>query len=204
MKLDESREPPNLSSVLDRSVFFAQSTHIPTLHEVPSIPTIPNITLSPDQSNKRSPFSFPPEEPESAEHLSTLREANSSPTLSSPARRHIEGVYDRFLMATTGVKRVGRGYQSDNSAPMQNLPGVASYKSAGRRLGMGRRAMPPPVSSDDLDRTGFVDDFGNIVNADDHLMHQKDDTTSAMRSVTKAFRAIVTGKSLARRQSKVM
>ena len=38
----------------------------------------------------------------------------------TPSRRRAERVYDRFLMASSGVKRVGRGYQSDNVGPTQN------------------------------------------------------------------------------------
>lgn len=197
---EESREMPNLSAVLDRSVFVARSTPVPALHEVPSIPTIPNITLSPSQCQITPQ---PLQDHDDLVQPNVLREANSSPALSSPARRHIEGVYDRFLMATTGVKRVGRGYQSDNVAPLHNVHGLNVSKSTSRRLGMGRRPMPPPVSSDDFNRASFVDDFGNIATHSDPRF-QKDDANSAMRSVTKAFKAIVSGKSLARRQSKVL
>ncbi|EGN98501.1 hypothetical protein SERLA73DRAFT_183549, partial [Serpula lacrymans var. lacrymans S7.3] len=58
-------------------------------------------------------------------------------------------------MAATGVKRVGRGYQSDNRRSIQHVATRAPEpKLAGphanrnfRVFSSARRAMPPPVSS---------------------------------------------------------
>ncbi|KAJ3756239.1 hypothetical protein EV360DRAFT_85137 [Lentinula raphanica] len=50
-----------------------------------------------------------------------------------PTQKRVEGVYDRFLMATSGVKRLGKGYQSDNIGPVHHTP----------------LHMPPAVASDD-------------------------------------------------------
>lgn len=132
-----------------------------------------------------------------------LREAMSTQTLSSPTRRNVESVYDRFLMATSGVKRVGRGYQSDNAGPQYNVPGVNAYKKNGKIFGTGRRVMPPPVSSDDL-KANLVDEHGSMsAGPCSPVPQSKEDSTAAVRVVT-AIKAIVTGKTVSRRQSRII
>ena len=49
--------------------------------------------------------------------------------MDSPTQRHVEVVYDRFLMATSGVKRVGKGYQSHHVKPVS--AGTPSSSSQG-------------------------------------------------------------------------
>ncbi|KAF9450563.1 kinase-like protein [Macrolepiota fuliginosa MF-IS2] len=89
----------------------------------------------------------------------------------TPSQRRMEGVYDRFLMASSGVKRVGKGYQSDFIPP----PPAAFNNQRGSGSGINRRQsrvffgtsripMPPPVSSDDVaQRRGVsVDELGIV------------------------------------------
>lgn len=86
----------------------------------------------------------------------------------TPSQRRMEGVYDRFLMATSGVKRLGRGYQSDNVGPAGNPVGTAagvaghnSKRDSHRVFYSTKRPMPPPVSSDNVQRrTMSVDELG--------------------------------------------
>ncbi|KAH8108678.1 hypothetical protein DFH11DRAFT_1066492 [Phellopilus nigrolimitatus] len=186
---------PNISDVLDRSIFIAgNGTTLP--HQEDSF--IPNI--SPPEANRKSSTLGPSNSPPTT---NILRESSSSPILTSPHRRHIEGVYDRFLMAATGVKRVGRGYQSDMSAPAQMLPSLGAKKNS--KIFSGRRPIRSVVSKDDLNKSGGVDDFGKFMTASySSMSSHRDDANKSVRAVAKAFKAIVTGKTVARRQSKVL
>lgn len=123
-------------------------------------------------------------------------------SFSSPGRRHVEGVYDRFLMATTGVKRVGRGYQSDNRGPVQNMQKANTYKKSSKLFGNGRRPMPPPVSSADFPYSTAVDDFGKLTAPYTFATApHKEENGNTVRVVAKAFKAMVTGKSVQRSSS---
>jgi len=130
--------------------------------------------------------------------------------IDTPNRRRIEGVYDRFLMATAGVKTVGRGYQSDNLGPVQNAPDLAPSThyhkhNNNHRIFNTARPMPPPVSSEDLkQQQRTVDEFGLVsrtANAD--VSHYKDDRNNTVALVRRAFKA-VTGKTVTRRMSRTI
>lgn len=113
----------------------------------------------------------------------------------TPSQRRMEGVYDRFLMATSGVKRVGKGYQSDFIPP----PPVSSNHGPGmnRRhskvfFGTTRTPMPPPVSSEDVQRRGVsVDELGVIsygsVSSDGKEESSGNSTVAFMRKAIKAM-----------------
>lgn len=101
---------------------------------------------------------------------------------STPGKKHLEGVYDRyvwplhprdamvitdlisFLMSTTGVKRVGRGYQSETvglfphpqTQPSKTIKNKRSFLLSSRKP----IHMPPPVSSDDMRHATSFDEFG--------------------------------------------
>ncbi len=186
--------------MLDRSIFISRTGSTPALHEVPSIPTLANASVAfVDRVRERQTS------PTSSTSSRSSRFRDSNPVaLLSPARRHLEGVYDRFLMATTGVKRLGKGYQSDNVWAPTSAPTVASYKKNGKIFGTGRRAMPPPVSSDDV-QPGLDVEFG-ILNTDKHspLSHGRHEGTTSVKGVTKVLRAIVTGKTVSKRQSRAI
>ncbi|KAI6016227.1 hypothetical protein EDC04DRAFT_543426 [Pisolithus marmoratus] len=137
---------PRLSTVLDRSLFVAT-------------PISPRPVENLNDDLTASPYHVEPYPPRGSGELQ-----NVPP---SPERRRLEGVYDRFLMATTGVKRVGRGYQSDNFRPLQNtIPSDAGKLPASHSrtfgvFGTSRRQMPPPVSSDDAwCRPSSIDELG--------------------------------------------
>lgn len=173
---------------MDRSIFVSRLGSTPPLHELPSIPSLNvSTTFVPGEQS----FEFGPQDTSSA---GPLRQQSSSPTLTSPARRHVEGVYDRFLMATSGVKRVGKGYQND--AMMHSMPSVKTYKKPTRLFSNGRRPMPPPVSSEDIGST-LMDEHGHLlVTARDSL---EEDTGRALFAVKKAFKTIVSGKVVPKR-----
>lgn len=73
-------------------------------------------------------------------------------------------------MATSGVKRLGKGYQSDNAGPMSNSIGPPagtgvyhSKRDSHRAFYSAKRPMPPPVSSQDVQKkTMTVDELGVI------------------------------------------
>ncbi|KAG6853053.1 hypothetical protein C0991_007197 [Blastosporella zonata] len=132
----------------------------------------------------------------------------------TPTQRRVEGVYDRFLMATSGVKRLGKGYQSDN----------VGYVSSGGSLAIPahrprpekkvfhstRRPMPAAVSSDDLQRrAASVDELGIIsrgpVSSDAMARHTalKDDTKTTVALVKRAIKAFVPNKSTSKRLSRI-
>nr|GAT42888.1 predicted protein [Mycena chlorophos] len=98
-----------------------------------------------------------------------LPSTQTQPVPDSPSLRRLEGVYDHFLMATTGVKRVAKGYQSDNAGPVAyTVSGGVSPAAAApparphRAFHSARRAMRPPVSSEDVNNrlSTSVDELG--------------------------------------------
>ncbi|KAG5653104.1 hypothetical protein H0H81_002251 [Sphagnurus paluster] len=204
-------EPPafahRLSQVLDSSLFIAR-------------PITPGPTLSPheedsiiqDQSPMRASTSFneltssplhvepyPPRKPS----------AMSAQLPDTPSQRRIEGVYDRFLMATSGVKRLGKGYQSDNAGPVSStLPTNNARSDSHRMFHSTRRPMPPPVSSDDLQRrTVSVDELGVIGHSPvpgstgGHTV-LKEDGKNTVTLMRRAIKAIVPSKTSSRKVSR--
>lgn len=129
------------------------------------------------------------------------RKPSSQNILSSPEQRRLENVYDRFLMATSGVKRVGKGYQSDNVAPISSV--VGEGKSQRKRY-----VMPPPVSSEDFSGrpTVVVDELGMMTCTQPGMgtpvMRDENNTTVSM--VRRAIKAMVPGKTVSKRLSRVM
>lgn len=122
----------------------------------------------------------------------------------------MEGVYDRFLMATAGVKRVGKGYQSDNFKPMQNTVSAtdtrktsANHSRAFGVFGSGKRQLPPPVSSDDIwPRSTSMDELGYSV-CSAHIGATpricRDDNKNTAALVKRAIKAMVPSKAASRR-----
>jgi hypothetical protein len=73
------------------------------------------------------------------------------PGLDHSTRRRVEGIYDRLLAATFGVKRIGRGYQFDNA--------VSAVRSADHsptqipRLFNAARRRAMPLRTSHVDKT---------------------------------------------------
>lgn len=124
----------------------------------------------------------------------------------SPTQRHIEGVYDRFLMATNGVKRVGRGYQSCHVKPVSINVSPSSSKSPGRFFHPTRRPMPPPVSSEDKFMTSSADELGVLLssNATLDVSGLQEDRTGTAKTVSRALKALVTGKTGVKKASRTL
>lgn len=194
---------PRLSAVIDSSVFIAP----PHSADRDDSTIILNTTLPRSKSLDieqltASPVHVDPYPPRKSDV--------SYPVVQSPkTRKNHERVYDRFLMATSGVKRVGRGYQSDNVGPVQSSldPRVTtppqSYNHNHRVFNSARRAMPPPVSSDDFKSSTPVDEFGLVAcRAEFDTPAHKDDANNTVAFVRRAFKTMVTGKTVTRRLSR--
>ncbi|KAI0923171.1 hypothetical protein AcV7_005759 [Taiwanofungus camphoratus] len=185
--------PQRLSAMVDRSLFIASSPA--SRHgdgDTHADPSQDELTSSPLHIDP-----YPPK----------TEASKSSNTLDTPARKHIEGVYDRFLMSTTGVKRLGQGYQSDNAGPILNVPqdNRPVPKRNQKFFHSTRRPMPPPVSSDDLRRATSVDEFGVVIQSNvNESSNCADQGKNTVAIVRKAFRAIVSGKPVSNRLSKAL
>ena len=97
-------------------------------------------------------------------------------------------------MSTTGVRRAGKGYQSDNGGPVGHLasPKPIPHKKKENFFSTKCKGLPPPVSSDDW-RKSVVDEFGAIGSnsKDDAQPVGKGEQSSIVR---RALRTIVNGK----------
>ncbi|KAJ7451595.1 hypothetical protein FB451DRAFT_702631 [Mycena latifolia] len=179
---------PRLSDVLDRSLFIASPTR-----GVEEDRSNTAVERSFDELTS-SPFHvepYPARKPSAADV--------SAPD--TPSQRRLEGVYDRFLMATTGVKRLGKGYQSNNSGPVSFTLGPSTPTPRNHRaFHSARRAMRPPISSDDINRqSASVDELGIMTYAGPSTPREANTTITLVR---RAFKAIVPGKTVSRRLSR--
>ncbi|OSX59648.1 hypothetical protein POSPLADRAFT_1075257 [Postia placenta MAD-698-R-SB12] len=175
--------PKRLSAVVDRGLFIASPPSTP-------LPDIEIITEDVKNELTESPFQVEPYPPRA--ELS-----NSVNMLDTPERKHLDDIYDRFLMSTAGVKRVGKGYQSNNNRPMSNVSrdAISASKRNQRFFLSNRKPMPPPVSSEDLRRASSVDEFGVVVHSIvDNSTNNHDQGKNTVAIVRKAFKAIVSGK----------
>ncbi|CDO76701.1 hypothetical protein BN946_scf184975.g10 [Trametes cinnabarina] len=192
-RLAQPTPTPRLSTVVDKSLFIATSP----VHKATEEPEKPPRTTPPRRKDELT---------ESPLHVDPYpaRPARTMIALDTPAKRHLEGVYDRFLMSTTGVKRNGKGYQSDNVGPVGNVAAPRPHSSMAKRsqkfFHTTRRPMPPPVSSDDLRRASSVDEFGTFCPSQSTPApaHAGDHNKNTIAVVRKAFKAIVTGKPTSR------
>ncbi|GBE83047.1 predicted protein [Sparassis crispa] len=183
--------PQRLSEVVDKNIFIASSPASP----VPTDQSGNQRDKSLDELTS-SPFHVDPYPP---------RPQAPANILDTPARKHIEGVYDRFLMSTAGVKRMGRGYQSDNVGPVLNVPpqNATAYKRNQKLFHSSRRPMPPPISSDDMQACS-VDEFGVVIPPIGKRPPPHDTNKTTVTIVRKAFKAIVSGKTVSTRFSKAL
>ena len=183
----------NLSTVLDRDLFTPDPA-----------PIDPDSSgSSNDLATAHSPNSLT-DSPFLVHPYPSRKQAVTPPAMDSPTRRDVEGAYDRLLMANSGVKRVGKGYQSRHVKPIPiNVP-PSSSKSPGRFFHSTRRPMPPPVSSEDKFQTWTPEEFSVIPS--DHGNPNGpglcEDNAGAARAVSRALKALVTGKAVVKKASR--
>ncbi|KAJ4482290.1 hypothetical protein J3R30DRAFT_3656374 [Lentinula aciculospora] len=135
---------------------------------------------------------------------------SSQPIPDTPTQKRVEGVYDRFLMATSGVKRLGKGYQSDNVGAVHNTISHLNHTKQSHRAFYSVRKplqMPPPVASDDQMQAMTVDELGIIgysaAEGSTGVTVLKDESNGTVALVRRAFKAIVPGKTVNRRLSRL-
>jgi serine/threonine-protein kinase GIN4 len=155
-----AQKPKRLSDLIDSSIFIAS----PRARSAEILRT-PDITITNDNSDDLMSSPFQTVEP----YPSRPRDPSASPLPDTPSRLRTESVYDRFLMSTSGVKRVGSGYQSvaaaaNHNGPVGHLqPEVKAQRRSSRMFATtSKRPMPPPVSSEDVRRAASVDELGTI------------------------------------------
>ncbi|KAH9053998.1 hypothetical protein EDB83DRAFT_2225678, partial [Lactarius deliciosus] len=135
----------------------------------------------------------------------TRKQLVPSPAMDSPTQRHVEGVYDRFLMATSGVKRVGKGYQSSHVKPVStSVSSSSSSRSPGKFFHSTRRPMPPPVSSEDKFAGTSVDELGVMQPGSTGVDTSgvREDRAGASNVVGRALKALVAGKTVVKKPSR--
>ncbi|KAJ7288021.1 hypothetical protein C8J57DRAFT_1459679 [Mycena rebaudengoi] len=184
---------PRLEEVLDRSLFIASP-----------------LSRKSDETNNRSQTverSFD-ELTSSPFHVEPYpaRKPNATNTSipDTPTQKRLEGVYDRFLMASTGVKRLGKGYESNNAGPVSYTVGPSTPAPRDHRaFHSAHRAMRPPVSSEDNRQSVSVDELGMMTYAGPSAPRHKEAGNTTITLVRRAFKAIVPGKTVGRRTSRI-
>ncbi|KAL4261794.1 non-specific serine/threonine protein kinase [Pleurotus pulmonarius] len=186
-----------LSALVDRSLFV--STPGPSRTDT----DLPRIYVDDEERSLDELTSSPLHvEPYQVRRTVNLDDPEPDPKV----QRRIEGVYDRFLMATSGVKRVGRGYQSDNAGPVANSASYDMHKDKSqshRAFYSARKPMPPPVSSADMENV-IVDEMGIMTRSGGAgSPTAKDEGNTTVTLMRRAIKAIVPGKTMSRRLSRV-
>ncbi|KAJ7069621.1 CAMK/CAMKL/MARK protein kinase [Mycena amicta] len=192
---------PRLADVLDRSLLIASPTK--GAEDSEQDRSITAVDRSFDELTS-SPYLVQP-------YPARKPNGEPVPVPDSPSLRRLEGVYDRFLMATTGVKRLGKGYQSDNAGPVSYTVNATAPRTPAaapprvhRAFHSARRAMRPPVSSDDVDNrlSASVDELGVMTYAGPGTTSPREGNTT-ITLMRKALKAFVPGKTVSRRMSRV-
>lgn len=104
--------------------------------------------------------------------------------------------YDRLLSTTTGVKKVGLGYQSDVRGPISNVLNTDPYAASASSkrttfFHSTRKVMPPPVSSEDWRKTVSVDELSRFTPGTPEPTTPKEEKAGGTVSVMKrAFMAL--------------
>ncbi|KAF9781712.1 hypothetical protein BJ322DRAFT_1010425 [Thelephora terrestris] len=186
-RLDAPTPPVRLSALVHPSVFIAPQS--PDL-KIDDPPVKDTTRLSPQ------PMRPPPG-----------RTITGSRSLDSPnTKRRVADEYDRLLSATTGIKKVGLGYQSDVNGPIANILSTDPYPSSASSkrttfFHSTRRAMPPPVSSEDWRKTASVDELARMTpSASEPTTSKEEKAGSTVSAVKRAFMAL-TGRTGVKRLS---
>ncbi|KAI0291220.1 hypothetical protein B0F90DRAFT_389811 [Multifurca ochricompacta] len=208
LELDKLAAKSGRATILDRDLFTPDPTPVDADTSESSNDHVSSHSFSGSNSLTDSPFLVQP--------YPARKQALASSAIDSPTQRQLEGVYDRFLMATSGVKRVGKGYQSCTVKPVSiNVPPPPLPKNSGRFFHSTRRPMPPPVSSEDrfmtmMTASNVVDELGvmtqsaagsgGVVHVDSDSTGREDRAGTA-KTVSRALKALVTGKTVVKKAS---
>jgi serine/threonine-protein kinase GIN4 len=176
--------PLRLSAVVDRSLFVATPTADKGMMETDDLEPSPHFV---------EPY--------------PCRIITGSRSLDSPnAKRRVESSYEQLITSTSGVKKVGLGYQSDNKGALVHMasPGTAPKRNH-VRFTSTRRAMPPAISSEDWRKTVSVDELGIVVTPstpDRGADSSRNDRSGTVSVVRRAFK-LMAGKTISKRSSRI-
>lgn len=180
--------PVRLSALVKRSAFIAPRS--PEPGTIDSDESTNDMTrLSPE------PLSPPP-----------ARTITGSRSLDSPnTKRRVADDYDRLLSTTSGIKKVGLGYQSDIRGPIANVLNTDPYATSAPAkrttfFNSTRRVMPPPVSSEDWRKTVSVDELARLTPSTPEPTSKEEKLGGTVSAVKRAFMAIA-GKTGSKRLS---
>ena len=189
---------PRLSQVLDRNLFIA-----PLLTSRDDLLDSKSVSSEQDRETSLDDLTSSPYHVEP--YPQRIRGSQEAPIPDTPTRHRIEGVYDRFLMATSGVKRLGKGYQSDNAGPVCGNIADTVPLNKSRHFYLARKPMPPPVSSEDQRRAASMDEFGAISHEENNsdVAYSKDDGNTTVARVRKAIKLMVPKATGSRRLSRM-
>ncbi|KAF8582851.1 hypothetical protein K439DRAFT_1412806 [Ramaria rubella] len=166
------RSPKRLSAVLDPNVFFDECSAPEGSYE----PTEQRNTLITSPDSERLTPSLGPD-------------------------REVESSYDRLLMASSGVKRLGKGYQSNIvTSNIVDVP-VSAFKRNPKLFHSARRGILPPQETPR--KSVSVDELGALsaTQASATSESRREDGSNTLKLMRRAFKAI-TGGSVSRRLSK--
>ncbi|KIM89475.1 hypothetical protein PILCRDRAFT_226626 [Piloderma croceum F 1598] len=184
---------PRLSAVFDKSLFIA-----------------PPIGHTEDISENDDTTAYTRSKSLDFNHLQVKhhppRELDGSPpvVLDTPNRRRIEGVYDRFLMATAGVKRGGRRNQSVSLSHVKDVPSTSPSPQHPNHHDIHRafntaQPMAPSVFNEEVKLPRSVDELGTVTrDPSPDVSHYKDDSNNTVALVRRALKAVVAGKAATR------
>jgi hypothetical protein len=184
---------PRLSAVFDKSLFIA-----------------PPIGHTEDISENDDTTAYTRSKSLDFNHLQVKshppRESDRSPpvVLDTPNRRRIEGVYDRFLMATAGVKRGGRRNQSASLSHMKNVPNISLSPQLPNHHNIHRafntaQPVTPSVFNEEFKLPRSVDELGTVTRDPSHdVSYYKDESSNTVALVRRALKAVVAGKAATR------
>ncbi|KAF8645210.1 hypothetical protein AX16_008037 [Volvariella volvacea WC 439] len=167
---------PRLATMMDRNLFLARPLSPSIYSEQPQ----PSIREKSFDELTSSPLQVEPY---------PMRKPSSLDPVDSPTQRRLEGVYDRFLMATSGVKRVGKGYQSDNMNPT-----TKKRSKIAASIYQNHKATPTPTSSNYHIRASSALDLSTKPTKEEN---------NTITLVRRAFKAFVPSKTASRRLSRI-
>jgi len=177
---------PRLSAVFDKSLFIA-----------------PPIGHTGDKSENDDTTTYTRSKSPDLNHLQVkphpLRELDGSPrvVLDTPNTRRIEGVYDRFLMATAGVKRGGRRNQSISLSHVSDVQHPNHHNI--HRAFNTAQSMAPSVFNEEMKLPRSVDEPRTVTrHPSPDVSHYKDDSNNTVALVRRALKAVVVGKAATR------
>jgi hypothetical protein len=184
---------PRLSAVFDKSLFIA-----------------PPIGHTRDKSENDDTTAYIRSKSLDFNHLQSKPhpplEADGSPpeVLDTPNKRRIEGVYDRFLMATAGVKRGGRRNQSASLSHVKDVLSTSPSPQHPNHHNIHRafntvQPMAPSVFNEETKLPRSVDELRTVTrDPSPDVSNYKDDSNNTVALVRRALKAVVAGKAATR------